>query len=107
VPVTTSLLSKDGRDAFVAAHRAEYEKIRKLHSAPNFKLVSLEAARAKRAAFDWGREKPSKPEFTGVRVLRDFPLGTLREFIDWTPFFRTWQLKGSYPRILEDDKLGE
>jgi 5-methyltetrahydrofolate--homocysteine methyltransferase len=107
VPVTTSLLSREGRDAFVAQHQAEYEKIRNLHSAPNFKLVSLNEARAKPTPIDWTREKPPAPEFTGVRVLDDFPLATLREFIDWTPFFRTWQLKGSYPRILEDDKLGE
>ncbi len=107
VPVTTSLLSKDNRATFVAEHQAEYEKIRKLHSAPNFKLISLEEARAKRTPIDWPREKPPVPEFTGVRVLSDFPLATLREFIDWTPFFRTWELKGSYPRILEDAKLGE
>ena len=47
------------------------------------------------------------PEFTGVRVLDDFPLATLREFIDWTPFFHTWELKGVYPRILDDEKQGE
>ena len=47
------------------------------------------------------------PEFTGVRVLDDFPLATLREYIDWTPFFHTWELKGVYPRILDDEKQGE
>jgi 5-methyltetrahydrofolate--homocysteine methyltransferase len=107
VPVTTSLLSDEGKAAFVTQHRAEYEKIRKHHSAPNFKLVSIEAARAKRTPIDWSVEKPPVPEFTGVRVLDGFSLATLREFIDWTPFFRTWELKGSYPRILEDEKLGE
>jgi 5-methyltetrahydrofolate--homocysteine methyltransferase len=107
VPVTTSLLSDDGKEAFVAQHRAEYEKIRKLHSAPNFKLVSLAEARAKRTPIDWKREELPVPEFTGVKVLSDFPLAELREYIDWTPFFRTWELKGSYPRILEDEKLGE
>ena len=107
VPVTTSLLSEDGKAGFVQAHRAEYEKLRKLHSAPNFKLLSLEAARAKRTPIDWVRETPPVPEFTGVRVLTKFPLATLREFIDWTPFFRTWELKGSYPRILTDERLGE
>jgi 5-methyltetrahydrofolate--homocysteine methyltransferase len=107
VPVTTSLLSDDGRDAFVAQHRAEYEKIREHYAAPNFKLVSLEEARAKQIPIDWKREDLPVPEFTGVRVLSDFPLSDLREFIDWTPFFRTWELKGSYPRILEDEKFGE
>jgi 5-methyltetrahydrofolate--homocysteine methyltransferase len=107
VPVTTSLLSDDGKAAFVAQHRAEYDKIRRLHAAPNFKLVSLEAAREKRTPIDWAATELAVPEFTGVRVLDDFPLATLREFIDWTPFFRTWQLKGSYPRIFDDEKYGE
>jgi 5-methyltetrahydrofolate--homocysteine methyltransferase len=78
VPVTTSLLSDDGKEAFVAQHRAEYEKIRKLHSAPNFKLVSLAEARAKRTPIDWKREELPVPEFTGVKVLSDFPLAELR-----------------------------
>ncbi len=48
-----------------------------------------------------------RPEFTGVRVLDDFPLATLRDYIDWTPFFHTWELRGVYPRILDDEKYGE
>ncbi|HMJ16072.1 MAG TPA: methionine synthase [Polyangiaceae bacterium] len=107
VPVTTSLLSDEGRDAFVAQHRIEYEKLRKLHSAPRRDLVSLEAARARRTPIEWRREDVPRPEFTGVRVLNDFPLTTLREFIDWTPFFHTWELKGVYPRIFEHEKYGE
>ena len=52
------------------------------------------------------RRRPARPAFTGVRVLDNFPLATLREFIDWTPFFHTWELKGVYPRILEDERQG-
>ncbi|MEO7438022.1 MAG: vitamin B12 dependent-methionine synthase activation domain-containing protein, partial [Candidatus Binatia bacterium] len=107
VPVTTNLLSDEGRDAFVTKHRAEYDRIRQLHAAPNFKLLTLEQARARRTPIDWKADDIAKPTFTGVRVLDDFPLATLREFIDWTPFFRTWQLKGTYPRILDDEKYGE
>jgi 5-methyltetrahydrofolate--homocysteine methyltransferase len=107
VPVTTSLLSDDGKEAFVASHRAEYEKLRKAHGTPNFKVVPLDAARANRPKIEWRAEDVPTPEFTGVQVLHDFPLATLRDFIDWTPFFRTWQLKGVYPRILEDEKYGE
>ena len=107
VPVTTSLLSDDGKAAFVAKHRAEYEALRKPHASPRQALVSLEAARARRSPIDWRAEDVPPPAFTGVRVLDDFPLATLREFIDWTPFFHTWELKGVYPRILEHEKYGE
>jgi 5-methyltetrahydrofolate--homocysteine methyltransferase len=107
VPVTTSLLSVEGKAAFVAEHRADYERLRKVHAAPRQKLVPLEAARARRTPIKWRAEDLPQPEFTGVRVVDDFPLATLREFIDWTPFFHTWELKGVYPRILEDEKQGE
>jgi 5-methyltetrahydrofolate--homocysteine methyltransferase len=106
VPVTTSLLSDDGKVLFVAQHRADYEAVRKSHSAPRLQVVSLETARARRTPIEWRAEDLPTPEFTGVRVLDDFPLATLREFIDWTPFFHTWELKGVYPRILDDQRQG-
>ena len=107
VPVTTSLLSKEGKPAFVEQHRADYEALRKVHASPRQKLVSLEEARTRRTPIKWRAEDLPVPEFTGVRVLDDFPLATLREFIDWTPFFHTWELKGVYPRILDDERQGE
>ncbi len=106
VPVTTSLLSEDGREEFVAQHRADYEAVRKAHAAPRPKALPLEAARARRTPIMWRAEDIATPEFTGVRVLDNFPLATLREFIDWTPFFHTWELKGVYPRILDDSNYG-
>ncbi len=106
VPVTTSLLSEDGKAAFVADHRAEYEALRKNYAAPRQKVVSLETARARRTRIAWRAEDIPEPDFTGVRVLDDFPLASLREFIDWTPFFHTWELKGVYPRILDDERQG-
>ena len=106
VPVTTSLLSDDGKSAFIAQHRADYDALRKAHSAPRLQVVSLEAARAKRTPIKWRAEDLPVPEFTGVRVLKNFPLATLRDFIDWTPFFHTWGLKGVYPRILEHEEQG-
>ena len=106
VPVTTSLLSDEGKAAFVVQHRADYEAIRKAHSAPRLTVVSLETARARRTPIQWRAEDIPKPSFTGVRVLDDFPLATLRDFIDWTPFFHTWGLKGVYPRILEHEEQG-
>jgi 5-methyltetrahydrofolate--homocysteine methyltransferase len=107
VPVTTSLLSEDGKAPFVAQHHADYEAIRKSHSAPKLSVISLEAARKRRTPIEWRAEDLPKPSFTGVRVLDNFPLATLREFIDWTPFFHTWELKGVYPRILDDQRQGE
>jgi len=106
VPVTTSLLSDDGKAAFVVQHRADYERLRTAYASPRPKLLSLEAARARRTRIEWRAEDLPTPEFTGIRVLENFPLATLREFIDWTPFFHTWGLKGVYPRILEDEAQG-
>ena len=107
VPVTTSLLSDDGKAEFVAQHRAGYEALRKAHASPRPKLVSIETARQRRTSIEWRAEDVPAPEFTGLRVLDNFPLATLREFIDWTPFFHTWELKGVYPRILDDERQGE
>jgi 5-methyltetrahydrofolate--homocysteine methyltransferase len=106
VPVTSSLLSDDGKARFVAQYRDEYEAVRKAHSSPRPKGVSLEIARIRRTPIQWRAEDLPAPEFTGVRVLDNFPLATLRPFIDWTPFFHTWELKGVYPRILDDERQG-
>jgi 5-methyltetrahydrofolate--homocysteine methyltransferase len=106
VPVTTSLLSDDGKVEFIAQHRADYEAVRKAHSSPRQKLVPLDVARNRRTRIDWRVEDLPVPEFVGVRVLNDFPLATLRDFIDWTPFFHTWGLKGVYPRILDHEEHG-
>jgi 5-methyltetrahydrofolate--homocysteine methyltransferase len=107
VPVTTSLLSPEGKPAFVAQHRADYDELRRIHGTPRHKLVPLAAARANRTPIQWRAEDVPTPQFTGVRALPDVPLATLREYIDWTPFFHTWELKGIYPRIFEHEKYGE
>ncbi len=106
VPVTSSLLSDDGKAAFVAQHRVDYEALRKAHATPRQKGVSLQIARSRRTPIEWRAEDIPAPSFTGVRVLDNFPLATLREFIDWSPFFHTWELKGVYPRILDDERQG-
>jgi 5-methyltetrahydrofolate--homocysteine methyltransferase len=106
VPVTTSLLSDDGKPAFVAQHRADYDALRKAHAAPKQKVVSIQAARARRTPIEWRIEDLPVPGFTGVRALDNFPLATLREFIDWSPFFHTWGLKGIYPRIFDHKEQG-
>jgi len=107
VPVTTSLLSDEGRAAFVEQHRTDYAQLRRMHAGPKQKLLTLEAARANRTPIAWRPEDIAQPSATGVQVLPDVSLATLREYIDWTPFFHTWELKGVYPRILQHEKYGE
>ncbi len=107
VPVTTSLLSAESKPAFVAQHRSDYAELRKIHGGSRTKLVSLETARAHRTPIEWRAADLPAPAFIGSRVLEDVPLETLRPFIDWTPFFHTWELKGVFPRILEHEKYGE
>jgi 5-methyltetrahydrofolate--homocysteine methyltransferase len=106
VPVTTSLLSDENKAEFVKQLRVEYAAVRKAHAAPKQPMVSLAEARARRTPIAWKAEDLATPAFTGVRVLDDFTLAELREYIDWSPFFHTWELKGIYPRILDDEKQG-
>jgi 5-methyltetrahydrofolate--homocysteine methyltransferase len=106
VPVTTSLLSDDGKEAFVATHEAEYEALRKSHAAPRQPLVSFDTACQRRTPITWRAEDLPTPEKLGIQVLRNFPLATLRDYIDWSPFFHTWGMKGIYPRILDDSAQG-
>src|SRR5438445_3463903 len=87
VPVTTSLLSDEGKVPFVAQHRTDYEALRKAHSVPRQKAVPLATARSRRTPIEWRAEDLPVPAFTGVRVLDNFPLAMLRDFIDWTPLF--------------------
>jgi 5-methyltetrahydrofolate--homocysteine methyltransferase len=106
VPVTTSLLSDEGKPAFVAQHRADYDALRKAHSAPRQTTVPLATARVRRTPIVWRPEDLAVPAFIGVRRLNNFPLATLRDFIDWSPFFHTWGLKGVYPRIFDHPEHG-
>jgi 5-methyltetrahydrofolate--homocysteine methyltransferase len=105
VPVTSSLLSADGKPAFLRQLRDDYEKLRAQHGNQTAKLLSLEAARANAPKLTF-TDLP-KPEFTGWRMLEDISLAELATFIDWTPFFHTWELRGVYPKILQHEKHGE
>ncbi len=109
VPVVGSLLSDDRRDALIEQIASEYESLRKRHAGrtAQVRLVPIEAAR--RARFPFARDgyRPVQPAKLGIHVLRDYPLAELREYIDWTPFFQVWELAGRYPRILDDDTVGE
>jgi 5-methyltetrahydrofolate--homocysteine methyltransferase len=104
VPVASSLLSADQKPEFVKQLRDDYEKLRQQHGGQQVKLLSIEQARANAPKLKY--DDLPKPAFTGPRVLDDFPLATLREFIDWSPFFHTWELRGVYPKILQHEKYG-
>jgi 5-methyltetrahydrofolate--homocysteine methyltransferase len=106
VPVTTSLLSDENKAAFVTQLRLDYAAVRKAHANPKQPMVSLSEARARRTPIEWKTEDIATPSFTGVRVLDSFPLAELRTYIDWSPFFHTWEMKGVYPRIFEDERQG-
>jgi 5-methyltetrahydrofolate--homocysteine methyltransferase len=104
VPVTSSLLSQDGKAPFVKQLREDYEKLRAQHAGSQVKLLSLEAARANAPKLKY--DDLPEPEFTGVKTI-EIPLSELVPFIDWSPFFHTWELRGVYPKILQHEKHGE
>jgi 5-methyltetrahydrofolate--homocysteine methyltransferase len=104
VPVTSSLLSKEGKPGFVKQLRQDYEKLRSQHAGSQVKLLSLEAARANAPKLKFA-DLP-KPEFTGTKTI-EAPLAELVKFIDWSPFFHTWELRGVFPKILQHEKHGE
>nr|WP_262690234.1 methionine synthase [Kordiimonas aestuarii] len=109
VGVASTLVSEGMRADFVAKVKAEYDDIRekRLARPKSDRLVSLEAARANKATPDFEAFTPTRPAFTGTRVFDEYPLAELVPYIDWTPFFRTWELAGNYPAILEDKVVGE
>ncbi len=109
VGVVSKLLGDDAA-AYGADVRDRYAGIREARAgAPAVDVVPLDDARANRVPIDWANDPsvPVAPSYTGVRTLDEIKLQTLRDYIDWTPFFRSWDLVGSYPRILSDDVVGE
>ncbi len=108
VGVVSKLLSETDRDGYVAEIRADYDKVREKHLANEAKKdrITLAAARANKFDIDWKAYKPFKPSFFGPRVFEDYDLADLVPYIDWTPFFSTWELTGRYPQILNDNKVG-
>ena len=108
VGVTSALLSDERKAGFASDVRAEYEHIRVSRAARGGaeRLVPIEVARANKATIDLSVPVPV-PTFTGARTLLQYPLEDLVPYIDWTPFFQTWELAGHYPAILEDPVVGE
>ncbi|MCX7112389.1 MAG: methionine synthase [Proteobacteria bacterium] len=109
VGVAGSLLSEELREEYAAKIKKEYEEVRLRHTGRRQQtpMHNLDAARANAFHGDWEDYTPPKPGFLGIKVFDGYPLAELAECIDWTPFFHTWELNGSYPKILDDAKVGE
>ncbi|MFJ5369391.1 methionine synthase, partial [Bosea sp. CER48] len=109
VGVVSSLLSQDQKPAYVDGLKAEYAKVADAHRRSEAEKQRLPLAKARANAFkpDWASYVPPKPSFLGTRVFRTYDIADLVPVIDWTPFFQTWELKGRFPAILQDEKQGE
>lgn len=109
VGVATSLLSRELKPEFVEKTRVDYAEVRErtANRAARTERLAYADAIANKPDFDWTGYRAPKPSFTGVRVLEDIDLAVLAEYIDWTPFFISWDLAGKYPRILTDEVVGE
>jgi 5-methyltetrahydrofolate--homocysteine methyltransferase len=108
VGVAQSLISAELRASFVAANDADFAEIRERHRnrGDGKRLVPLEKARAQRFDGGWDGYVPPAPAQPGLHVFDDYPLAELVQYIDWTPFFNTWELAGKYPAILADEVVG-
>ncbi|MER9291922.1 methionine synthase [Mesorhizobium sp. M0518] len=108
VGVVSSLLSNESKGGYVDTVRTEYKKVADAHarSEADKQRLPLAKARANAHRIDWSAYEPPKPSFTGVKVFENWDLTELARYIDWTPFFQTWELKGRYPKILEDEAQG-
>ena len=108
VPVVSSLISEGLRNDFVSKTKEEYHRLRELQKNANStsKFISIENARKNKLPFNWENFKTKEPEVMGVTVLSDYSLQEIAEYIDWTPFFHSWEMKGSYPKIFNDKERG-
>ena len=109
VGVCSNLLSDTLRDEYVAGIKAEYAEVCAKHEGKQGKAsyVPLAEARAHGLKTDWKNYTPPKPKLLGVQKLENYPLEALVEFIDWSPFFQAWELAGRYPKILQDEVVGD
>ncbi|MGF6465324.1 5-methyltetrahydrofolate--homocysteine methyltransferase [Paraburkholderia youngii] len=108
VSVASSLLSDEGAAKYIDELNADYNRIRDQHANKKAQpMVTLAEARANKTKIDWAACQPVKPKFIGRRVFKNFDLNELANYIDWGPFFQTWDLAGPYPAILNDEIVGE
>jgi 5-methyltetrahydrofolate--homocysteine methyltransferase len=108
VGVASTLLSEDRRNAYIAETKERYRQLREQRAGQqqDRKLASLGEARGNKFQTDWKSYRPAKPAFLGIRVFDDYPLAELVTLIDWSPFFKAWELSGKFPAILDDKVIG-
>ncbi|MCX8279926.1 methionine synthase [Phyllobacterium sp. 0TCS1.6C] len=108
VGVVSNLLSKQAKPAFIEGVQREYAKVAEAHARneTDKQRLPLAKARANAHRIDWSSYRPATPQFIGTRVFQDYDLREIARYIDWTPFFQTWEMKGRYPAILDDEKQG-
>ncbi|HXD92861.1 MAG TPA: methionine synthase, partial [Bacteroidia bacterium] len=109
VPVASSLISNELRAEFMEGVNKDYARVREQNknAQGQNKFISIEEARKNKFAIDWNKSEISKPSFIGNKVFDNYSLSEIAEYIDWTPFFISWEMKGSYPKILKDPTRGE
>ena len=108
VGVAGNLISKINRQKFVEEVNTEYERLRTQNNQSRSKdiFISIEEARKNKTKINWNETEITKPKFIGNKVFDNYPLDEISAFIDWTPFFHAWEMKGSYPKIFDDEKRG-
>ncbi|WP_455201842.1 methionine synthase [Kaarinaea lacus] len=109
VGVAQNLVSEELKDSFVDSIKQEYVTVRESHANRRAKTswLSYKKSRENKFAFDWEHYVPPIPNKYGIQVIEDYPLQSIRHYIDWTPFFHTWEIKGSYPKVLSDPDKGQ
>jgi 5-methyltetrahydrofolate--homocysteine methyltransferase len=109
VGVAGELLREGRREEYISGVKQQYTHLREQRQkrGAQKKSVSLQQARDNRFKFDWSDYTPPVPIFLGIKTFEDYPLDELADYIDWTPFFHTWELSGKYPKILDDEVIGE
>ena len=107
VGVASNLLSGELSKDYIASVRNEYVDVRERHKGKEAKTLQHSLENARQNKFFWGNYIPVKPTFLGEKVIENLSLATLENYIDWTPFFQTWEMAGSYPKILSDSVVGE
>ena len=108
VGVVSKLMNVDEKQLFIASVRTDFAKIREARAKkPIMKRLNIQTARERKLKIDWGKYQVPTPSFRGVKVFEDYPLEELVDYIDWSPFFHAWELKGVYPKILTDGKYGD
>lgn len=109
VTVAGQLLNNETKPVFLEGIKGEYEKLKEdfINKRAVKEYISYKVAAENRMKIDWNNFQPAKPQFTGTKVFRDFDLNEIRKYIDWTPFFISWEMKGKYPAILQDEHAGK